>query len=140
MLMDRLVCATFSGTLQSVAAAPVPDRAGHELGVQLVAGRQHSSDENWNGGWLTYAGLSDTTARSGEVRGYFFNEHPSGDRAFGTFVSAQTASDAAVTFEGKWKFEGGTGRFATLHGDGEFKGKWTSPTTIDMTWDGAYGL
>jgi len=132
--------ATWVGTVQSRTTVMIPDRDGHEIGLPLVSGRQQSSDENWNNGRLTYVGFSDTVAGSGKVHGYFFDEHSSGDRAFGTFDSTQTASDTAVTFEGNWKFEGGTGRFSRLKGEGAFKGRWASPTTLEMAWSGPYEL
>jgi hypothetical protein len=45
-----------------------------------------------------------------------------------------------VTIEGKWKYVDGTGLFKGVTGGGTYKGRMTSPTEVENTWEGTYEL
>jgi hypothetical protein len=42
--------------------------------------------------------------------------------------------------EGKWQYTGGAGDFAGITGNGTFKTRLTSPTTVEGSWQGTYEL
>ena len=76
----------------------------------------------------------------GPQRGYFVNEHADGDRDFGTFEGKIVTAGGEVTIEGIWKYTGGTGNFQGLTGGGTYKGRMTSATEVENTWEGTYEL
>jgi len=116
------------------------DVSNHDLNLIEVRGVQKSPDEQWNNSKITYWGTSDLIAGSGPQRGYFVNDHPDGDRDFGTFEGRIVTSGAEITLEGTWKFTGGTGKFKGLSGGGSYKGRMTSPVEVENTWEGKYEI
>jgi hypothetical protein len=94
----------------------------------------------WDNSEITYWGTADLIAGNGPQRGYFVNEHPDGDRDFGTFEGRIATSEGHVTIEGVWIFTGGTGTLEGLTGGGSYKGKMTSPVEVENTWEGTYQI
>lgn len=45
-----------------------------------------------------------------------------------------------VPFTRSWKYTHGHGKFAGITGNGKFKGRMTSPTEFQMSWEGSYQL
>jgi len=68
------------------------------------------------------------------------NVHSNGDRDTGTFEGKVITADGQVTIEGTWKYVDGTGMFKGLEGGGTYKGRMTSPTEVENTWEGTYEL
>lgn len=134
----------FSGSyktnLGSQTLVAIPDRPEHLIGVSVVSATQNSSDALWNGAVLTVWGTADTVGGNGDQRGYFRNVHANGDVDHGTFEARVTTSGTSTTLAGKWRFSGGTGRFAKLTGDGVFEGRQVSPTDSEASWSGSYNL
>src|SRR5689334_6558848 len=130
----------YSGRMQSHAVSIVPDQPGHEVGVTVISGFQTSADGHWDGAKMTYWGLSDTVGGNGRQHGYFRNEHKTGEQTYGTFDARVTTTGTEVVVEGQWQFSGGTGRYAKVSGSGPFTAKLTSPTDVEMTWEGNYEL
>ena len=81
----------------------------------------------------------DLVAGSGSQRGYFLNVHQDGNWDTGSFEGKVTTTSQGVTLEGSW-YSGGTGKLKGLTGGGTYKGRLTSPTEVEMTWDGVYQL
>jgi hypothetical protein len=79
-------------------------------------------------------------AGNGPQNRYFVNEHADGDRDLGTFEGMIVTASGEVTIEGVWKYTGGTGNFEGLTGGGTYKGRMTSPTAVENTWEGTYEL
>jgi hypothetical protein len=74
-------------------------------------------------------------------KGYFANERTDGDRDCGTFEGKViTTAQGQTTLEGTWQTTSGTGKFAGVKAGGTYKGRMTSPTEIEMTWEGHYEL
>jgi hypothetical protein len=42
--------------------------------------------------------------------------------------------------EGSWQYTGGTGTFSGITGGGTYKGRITSPTEVQVNWEGTYQL
>src|SRR5581483_8384652 len=99
---------------------------------------QRSPDPDWNNSSLNYWGTADLVNGSGAQRGYFANQHPDGSRDVGTFEGGIISSGSEVTLEGKFTFTGGTGKLLGIRGGGTYKGRITSPTTLEMSWSCQY--
>jgi len=131
---------SFCGRAAAYPTIALHDVSNHDLNLIEVRGVQKSPDEQWNNSKITYWGTSDLIAGSGPQRGYFVNDHPDGDRDFGTFEGRIVTSGAEITLEGTWKFTGGTGKFKGLSGGGSYKGRMTSPVEVENTWEGKYEI
>lgn len=131
---------SFSGRAAAQPALVLHDVSDHDLNLIEVRGIQKSPDEKWDNSKITYWGTADLIAGSGSQRGYFVNDHPDGDRDFGTFEGQIVTSGGDVTLEGTWKFTGGTGKFRGLKGGGTYKGRMTSPVLVENTWEGQYEI
>jgi hypothetical protein len=69
------------------------------------------------------------------------NRRPNGDIDRGIFAGRiTTAAGGGVTMEGTWQFSGGTGALSSLSGGGTYKDLVTSPTELDVSWEGTYQL
>jgi hypothetical protein len=132
------VSGSFSGRARLQCIVSPADVAGHELHLAEINGVQRSSDEKWNNARLTYHGFADLVSGSGTQRGYFVNEHPDGDRHWGTFEGNVATAGSEVRLEGKWTISDGTGQFAGISGGGTYQGRMTSPSDVEMTWGGRY--
>jgi hypothetical protein len=131
---------SFSGRANSQTTIAARDSPDHELNLVEITGPQTSSDQKWNGATVTYWGISDLSSGSGSQRGYFTNEHANGDRDQGLFEGTVTADGNEVALEGIWRFSGGTGSLRGLSGSGTYKGRMTSPSEVEMSWEGSYQL
>jgi hypothetical protein len=113
----------------SKSVIPVAD--GRELVHEVtVADIQYSNPdfkvlEEWN---HTQSNLLNG---SGTHSGFFADTHVDGSRTFGEFVGkvkSLTKSDGAweLTYEGTYKYLGGTGKFKNIKGGGTYKGVFSS--------------
>jgi len=131
---------SFSGRATSQTTISLPDASNHDLSLVEVRGVQKSTDQHWENAKITYWGTADVTTGNGAQRGYFVNEHADGDRDFGTFEGKIVTTGGEIALEGNWKYTGGTGNFQGLTGGGTYKGRMTSATEVENTWEGAYEL
>ena len=131
---------SFSGRVRVLTLLSPADVQGHELQAVEIGGPQSSTNEKWNTTRVTYWAVTDLVAGNGSQRGYFVNEHPDGNRDWGTFEGKVTTSGNETTVDGTWQFSNGTGAFAGITGQGTFKTRLTSPTEVACTWQGRYEL
>ena len=129
---------SFSGKANSQTIAYVNDVPNHELHLNEIRGSQKSTDDEWNNAKITYWSTLDLVSGNGSQRGYFLNVHEDGDTDSGSFEGKVTSTAKEVTLEGTWKISSGTGKLSGLTGNGSYRGRMTSPTQVEMTWDGAY--
>ncbi len=88
--------------------------------------------------------ISDLVAGNGANRGYRAVTAADGDKTFagyeGTTKTAMKAGGPPdVTFEGKWWFIGGTGKFSGLTGSGTYRGQLT-PAGVTYEYEGQYEI
>ena len=121
----------------SISLDDIPE---HEFALCQITGQQIISDENWKDVNVTYWGTSDLIQGFGPLRGYFVNEHPNGDRDCGTYDGHVSIVNGEVTLEGTWRYTHGSGQFASISGNGRFKGRMISPDEVDMSWQGNYQI
>ena len=131
---------SFSGRATSRATIALEDVPNHEMHLATITGVQKSSDDNWKDSRITYGDVSDLVGGNGTQRGYFVNVHANGDRDIGTFEGKVKTAGGQVTIEGTWKYTDGTGQFKGITGGGTYKGRMTSPTEVENTWEGTYQL
>jgi hypothetical protein len=131
---------SFSGKATSQATIALEDVPNHELHLATITGLQKSSDEKWKDSRITYGDVSDLVGGNGTQRGYFVNVHANGDRDIGTFEGKVKTAGGQVTIEGTWEYTDGTGQFKGITGGGTYKGRMTSPTEVENTWEGTYQL
>jgi hypothetical protein len=134
------VSGSFAGKTRSQAMVSLQDTPEHELSVIEVSGPQTASDPLWSGATMFYWGAADLIAGTGTQTGYFMNRHPDGDIDRGTFQGKITTAAGVVTMEGSWHYSGGTGAFSGITGGGTYKGRITSPTEVQVNWEGTYQL
>ena len=134
------VSGSFSGSVRTQSVISLNDVPNHSLGIAEVAGTQSSSDPRWNNSAITYWGTTDMEGTQGTQRGYFLNDHGPAGQDRGTFEGKVSVVSGDVVVEGTWQYTGGAGDFAGITGNGTFKTKLTSPTTVEASWQGAYQL
>jgi hypothetical protein len=134
------ISGSFLGTSNSQALVVLADAPGHEMSLIEVGGPQTSVVPLWSGSTVRYWGAADLIAGNGTQTGYFMNRHANGDIDRGTFSGKITTEGGASTMEGTWNFSGGTGNFARISGGGTYRGRITSPTEVDVGWEGTYEL
>ena len=134
------VSGSFSGKTTSQAMVSLQDTQNHEMNLIEVTGPQSSSDPLWSDATVSYWGAADLIAGTGTQTGYFINRHPNGDIDRGTFEGKITTAAGVTTMEGSWRYSGGTGKFSGISGGGTYKGRITSPTEVQVTWEGNYQL
>jgi hypothetical protein len=120
------------------------DKAGHELNMVRRLDTLSYSDPVLGSGQAIVLSTNDVIAGSGTNRGYFEIAHPTGDKTFTSFEGTVTATPKPggppeVTFEGKWSYVGGTGKFTGITGGGTYKGGLT-PAGPAYEFGGRYTL
>lgn len=131
---------SFSGKARVQSAVSLSDIPGHQIQVAEITGSQRSTDQNWNHAGLTYWGVADLVNGNGTQRGYYVNERADGDRDCGSFEGRVTTALGQTTLQGTWQTVTGTGKFTDVKAGGTYQGRMTSPTEIEMTWEGHYEL
>ena len=134
------VSGSFLGKTTSQAMVSLQDTPDHEMNLIEVKGPQSSSDPLWNGATVLYYGAADLVAGTGTQTGYFMNQRANGDIDRGTFQGKITTAAGVTTMEGNWRYSAGTGAFSGITGGGTYKGRITSPTEVQVTWEGTYEL
>lgn len=131
---------SFFAKVTSLTSVSLEDIPNHEIHLLTISGLQKSSDENWKDSRINYWDVGDLVGGNGSQRGYFVNVHANGDRDIGTFEGKVKTAGGQVTIEGTWKYTDGTGQFKGITGGGTYKGRMTSPTEVENTWEGSYQL
>jgi hypothetical protein len=131
---------SFSGTARVQTAVSLSDIAGHQIQISEITGSQRSTDQNWDHAELKYWGVADLVNGTGTQKGYYVNERADGDRDCGTFEGRITTAQGQTTLEGTWQTVTGTGKFTGVKAGGTYRGRITSPTDLEMTWEGRYEL
>jgi hypothetical protein len=130
----------FSGNVNWQTVVPLPHDPGHIVSLGEVSGPQDTDDPKWQDVSIQYWGAADLVNGSGKQSGHWVNNHANGDKDFGTFEGQITTSGGQTIMEGTWKYTGGTGQFANIHGGGTYKGHLPTPDQIENTWEGEYEL
>ncbi len=131
-----------SGTKKSISApfreaVRVGDHPSHELVLAVRTHAISSRSPDLDGSELTTYALQDEHAGSGAQTGYFLYALTNGERLWAKFesVSALTGTRDAweVTYQGVFRFTGGTGRYAAIRGGGQYQGRVRPATGFEET-------
>jgi hypothetical protein len=107
------------------------DAPGHEVGQEVQLSEIKFSHpafkvkEEWVYNQFNYV------AGTGPHRGMFVDVHEDGSQTFGTYEGSQKTvvnndGSWSATWEGTYKYTGGTGRFKAIKGSGTYRGKASS--------------
>jgi hypothetical protein len=110
----------------------------HEITQVVALGHPKFSDpdfkvkEEWS-----YV-QSDTINGSGTDGGYFVEIHEDGSQTYGTFQSTSKTSTMPdgsweASFEGTYRYTGGSGKYRNIKGGGTFKGKSSSLDPVERS-------
>jgi hypothetical protein len=123
------------------------DAPHHEIILRHERWVEHSDDPDCTTAQVTGVIVIDHTAGQGTIRGYDVDTCPNGDQIFvageGTIKTVkQPDGSMESTYEGKWWYTGGTGKFKGITGGGtgkttEILGK---PESFRSEWAGEYEL
>ena len=118
------------------------DDPNHEFALSTSLHIINSSDPDWNNVQVKHIVVTDYTAGTGIGRGYRIHSHPGGDQTVmaiegmtKTVMKSESFPD--ISFEGKWWFTGGTGKFEGITGSGTYWGKVTEEG-VTYDWEGVY--
>jgi hypothetical protein len=107
------------------------DDPKHELNLTIRRDTTTSSDPDWDGTEEMVYDYGDSVAGTGTHRGYTRRLYKNGDTTYGSFEGAHKTTkkedgSSETTWEGTWKFTGGTGKFKDVKGGGTYRGKATA--------------
>lgn len=119
------------------------DLPKHEITLSSRIDMQESSNPEFNG-QVIIRGMTDYTAGTGHHWGYREMTHSSGDKLFSAYdgmtkTVLKPNSFPDISFEGKWWYTGGTGRFKGITGEGTYTGKVTK-AGLKYDWEGEYDI
>jgi hypothetical protein len=128
---------TISGTAQtleilSVTTMPVGDQEKHDVNLVRRMDTGRMSDPSCGTYLASTISTQDFTAGNGPFRGYQTILCSSGDKIFAAFEGTSKAAPKPggppdVTFEGRFRWYGGTGQYATRRCEGIFRGQIVPP-------------
>lgn len=139
----------FSGTGKLVAILAETkmfpgDNPGHQVTLTRLQEVDYSSEPGFEEVRVSAVSFSDLTAGTGSHRGYRVGTHANGERTFMGFEGITKTvmkpnGSPETTFEGKWWYTAGTGKFKGIKGSGTYNGKVTK-AGFTYEWDGEYEL
>ena len=120
------------------------DKPEHELTLATIQEVDYSSDPDFNNVQVTAIGFSDYVAGNGNHWGHRVITHPNGDKTSMSYegtTKTMMKSDGPpeTTFEGKWRYTGGTGKFKGIIGGGTYKGELVEEGS-KYEWEGEYEI
>jgi hypothetical protein len=131
-----------SGTKKSKAAPyrqviQPGDRTDHEMALAIRTHSISSKDPDFDGSEQTVYALQDEYSHAGTQTGYFLYTLKSGEKIWAKFDSVHSTTGTPdsweVTYQGVFRFIGGTGKYAPIRGGGHYQGKVRSTTGFDET-------
>jgi hypothetical protein len=123
----------------------VGNTAGHVLTLQRSTGTNASSGATkfLDGAQMVTTSFSDLVNGNGPHQGYSVVTQD-GNSIFtewrGSVTTAPGEKEPLISFEGTFRWTGGTGEYAKIMGSGTYKGHFTSKTTYTVDWTGEYSL
>lgn len=113
------------------------DRPDHELILAIRTHAISSRDPDFDGSEQTVYALHDEYAHAGTQSGYFLYTLKSGEKIWARFDSVNSTTGGKdsweVTYQGVFRFIGGTGKYESVHGGGHYRGKVRPDTGFDET-------
>ena len=102
------------------------EAGGHDVTLSRVTAVLNGREPDFADVRTIAVDFSDCGAGGGVQRGHAVNTHPGGDKTFvayeGRIKDEATTSGLRRTFEGRWWYLAGTGRFTDVAGTGTYRG------------------
>jgi hypothetical protein len=120
------------------------DDPKHEVIMNRQLYEEQTSDPDFKNAQGYRVNVSDLVAGSGSHRGYAAATGPGGDKWFTAYEGRvktvpKQGAPPEITFEGKWWYVGGTGKFKGITGGGTYKGEVT-PAGAVYQYQGEYEI
>ncbi len=105
----------------SESIATPGDSPGHILMQTVTMSNTTSSNPEWNNILMVDYQQADQMGEKGTHVGYGYHKHKSGDQTFFKYYGTQTAGAGdKMSFQGKFEWTGGTGKFKNIKGGGTY--------------------
>jgi hypothetical protein len=131
---------SFSGKSSVQTSISCHDIPEHKISIMELSCPLIGSEDNWQDAQITLWGTADLIQGFGPLRGYFAIEHPNGDSDCGTYDGHLAVVNRQVIMEGTWRYTHGTGQFASISGNGRYKGRMISASQVEISWQGNYQI
>lgn len=130
---------TYVRTLSQTISHP-DDTPHHFLVQQVMIHETDSADADFDNVTAKVYEQSDSIREKGTHRGYRIQHHENGDKTYIKYQGVHTLSKGQekyhkVQIEGTWELTGGTGKFSTIKGGGQYSGMET-PKELVLEWQG----
>ena len=128
------------GQVLSQSSASPGDDPNHSITQIVGAQRTTSNNADWNNTQLIFYEHDDFVGGTGPQRGYATHTHANGDKSYFNYegtakMMAKDGGDWEQTWDGRFTWTGGTGKFKTLKGGGTYKCKF-APAGGQCDWQG----
>ena len=132
-----------SATTMEKHEFPVGDVEGHIFHISKSEGINTSTgkDNIMDGALIDNNNFSDLIKGNGHHQGYviFTKDGNTTEAKWEGDVTTNMANGKPfITFKGKFTYTRGTGKFKNMQGEGTYKGKYISPNTYLVDWEGEY--
>ncbi len=116
------------------------DSPGHMMMQTVAMSKTTSSNPAWNEVMMVDYQQMDQHGENGTHVGYGYHKHQAGDQTFFKYWGTQKAAgDGKMSFEGKFEWTGGTGKFKNIKGGGTYTCSGTATgNTCDWQGEGEY--
>jgi hypothetical protein len=112
------------------------DSPGHVMMQSVTMNKTTSPNADWNETMAVDYQHTDQHGDSGTHMGYGYNKHKGGDQTFYKYWGTQKAAPGGkISFEGKYEWTGGTGKFQNIKGGGTYTCAGTA-TESTCDWQG----
>jgi hypothetical protein len=106
----------------------IGDVPNHEITQEVMRHVSKFSDPDFGPEEEWIHSQSDQIDGTGTHRGYYIQTHKGGEQTYGTFEGthktvAKEDGSWATTWEGKYRYVGGTGKYKNIKGTGTYKGR-----------------
>jgi hypothetical protein len=114
------------------------DSPGHVMMQSVTMNKTTSPNTDWNETMAVDYQHMDQQGVSGTHAGYGYNKHQGGDQTFYKYWGTQKAAEGGkISFEGKYEWTGGTGKFKNIKGAGTYTCTGTA-TESSCDWQGEF--
>src|SRR5262245_37724929 len=128
------------GPMISETSMPLGDVANHRLVMSVRRDTTTSPDPEFNETELIVHSQNDVFATGNTHKGYARRLFKNGDTTYAQYegatkVAAKGDGSQEVTWEGRWQFTSGTGKFKNIKGGGTYRGRITGQGAL-TSWEG----
>jgi|SRR3972149_4365940 len=139
------VAGKISATVTESYNFGVGDTEGHIFHISKSEGVNTSTGKNsmMEGAFVVNNNFSDLVKGIGSHHGYIIISNEGGSTVAkweGKVTTSVSGDKPLITFEGTFTYISGTGKFDYIQGGGKYKGKYISPNTYLVDWDGVYSI